>query len=159
MPCPDVKPNPPTNFVPVSASVVCEAPGVIYVNIDPDVWKIRCRQCQEKTEHKCALKRLKNKFRGDPSKRRIRKIEEEVDDDEEVELPRTDPDLAPAEALPDDCCDCSDRPADVIPRAFSCLCDTYRELNFSMQLSISGEFKPAFFPKVKKGRNSESSNS
>ncbi|KAK6620798.1 hypothetical protein RUM43_011094 [Polyplax serrata] len=144
------------NFVPVCASVICEAPGVIYVSIDPDVWKIRCRQCQEKTEHKCALKRLKNKFRGDPSKRRVPKVEDppiEVVGEPIPKEPESDMDLKPAEPIPDDCCACEDRPKDAPMKPNVCLCDIYRPLNFMLEFEVTGEFKPAYVPKARKGKD------
>lgn len=53
---------PNANFVPVNASVVYESPECVYLNLDPDIWKIQCRQCEKKSDHRCALKRLKQKF-------------------------------------------------------------------------------------------------
>ncbi|EEB17864.1 hypothetical protein Phum_PHUM491630 [Pediculus humanus corporis] len=174
----------PHGFVPVCASVLYETPGAIYVSIDPDVWKIRCRQCQEKTEHKCALKKLKKKFRVSTEYSRMKEKISEKDDDveksKEKSPPKPDKDknkvsavkitgqalkkprsptaselaLLPAVPIPTNYCACSDRPMDITALPYTCNCTIYRPLNFSLQLEVSGEFKPAYVPKEKKIKDS-----
>lgn len=152
--CCALSPEKSATYVPVIGDVICEGPGVIYVSIDPDVWRIRCQQCQQKTEHKCPLKKLKRKFKKE------KKLTDSDDDltvkgkglkddesDEEEESEDLDED---AEKI-DEECTCPERPGSKKPKPKVCWCPAYVPVNFLLEVEVTGEQKSEV--KKKKQRN------
>lgn len=158
--------KPITDLVPVCASVVYESPECIYLNVDPDIWKVQCRQCEQKSDHKCALKKLKQKFYCGERKTKPREVvvverkkkekivEEEEEEEKIVEEEEEEPDMEYLQSRYDldydNWCHCKTAPKDKPAKRKVCRCEKYKPTNFLFQVEVAGEYKPEFIPKKKR---------